>query len=75
MSAGRTFTPVNSSIGPVLPHRLEVGESETWAMDMHEVRALMETTRKVVARGRRVVAFGQVELGDGRTKRTREEIR
>lgn len=70
-----SLTPVGSSIGPPLPHRLEVGESSTWAVDMHDVRTLMEATRKVIARGRPVVAFGQVELGDGRTKRSAGELR
>lgn len=70
-----SLTPVANSIGPPLPHRLEVGESATWAVDMHSVHTFMEATRKVVARGRQVVAFGQVELGDGRTKKSSEKLR
>lgn len=70
-----SVTPVGNSIGPALPHRLEVGESATWAVDMHNVHTFMEATRKVLAEGRRVVAFGQVELGDGRTKRSAETMR
>jgi len=31
---GMSLYPAAGSIGPRLPHRLEVGESETWAVDL-----------------------------------------
>jgi hypothetical protein len=36
---GMSLYPAADSIGPPLPHRLEVGESETWAVDLAPVHA------------------------------------
>lgn len=69
---GVSLSPMADSIGPALPHRLEVGESETWAVDMRSVQAFMQTTTEVLG-GTEV--FGQVELADGRTKRSSETLR
>jgi hypothetical protein len=38
------------SIGPPLPHRLDVGESETWAVDLAAVDAFIGATRKTLGK-------------------------
>ncbi len=93
---GMSMQPARDSIGPPLPHRLEVGESETWAVDMAPVDAFIRATREVFGRpqleqarsagplftgiqtmiaNRKQAFVGEVELADGRTKRSRETIR
>jgi hypothetical protein len=42
-----TLYPAADSIGPPLPHRLEAGESETWAVDMGPVDAFIRASREV----------------------------
>jgi hypothetical protein len=37
-------------IGPRLPHRLEVGDAETWAMDMATVQAFIQTTNETLGK-------------------------
>lgn len=78
---------MDSSIGPQLPHHLEVGQGETWAVDLQAAIAFAGATRAVLdqrpgpttlvqqaVRARRggATIAGTVELADGRTKRTRE---
>jgi hypothetical protein len=93
---GMSMQPARDSIGPPLPHRLEVGESETWAVDMAPVDAFIRATREVFGRpqlerarsagplftgiqtmiaNRKQAFVGEVELADGRTKRSRDTIR
>ncbi len=45
---GMSLYPMADSIGQPLPHRLEVGESETWAVDMAHVDAFIQAVREVV---------------------------
>ncbi len=49
---GMSLYPAADSIGPPLPHRLEVGESETWAVDMGAVDAFIRATREVLGQPR-----------------------
>lgn len=42
---GVELSPIADSIGPALPHRLDHGESETWAAGMAMVAAFVETVR------------------------------
>lgn len=85
---GVSLYPAADSIGPALPHRLEAGESETWAVDMGPVDAFIRTTREVLGEPQadrrrslfwpevdREAVVGVVELADGRTKRSHETIR
>jgi hypothetical protein len=41
---GMALQPAGASIGPSLPHRLEGGETATWAVDMAPVKALVDAT-------------------------------
>jgi hypothetical protein len=45
---GMSLYPAADSIGPRLPHRLEVGESETWAVDLAPVHAFIQATRETL---------------------------
>jgi hypothetical protein len=47
---GMSMYPAADSIGRRLPHRLEVGESETWAVDAAPVRAFIRATRETLGR-------------------------
>lgn len=60
------LAPVTASVGPRLPHRLEAGSSETWALDGREVHNLARATLEVW-QVPLVLIRGKVELGDGRT--------
>jgi hypothetical protein len=40
--------PAADSIGPRLPHRLEVGESQTWAVDVAPVHAFLQAARETI---------------------------
>jgi hypothetical protein len=40
--------PAADSIGPRLPHRLKVGESETWAVDLAPVHAFIQATHETL---------------------------
>lgn len=81
---GVSVSPIGDSIGPTLPHRLDAGESATWAVDAREVQALAQAAKVLpdARRGRGLFAAGQVddglrgvvELGDGRSRRSRETI-
>ena len=57
---GMSMYPAADSIGLPLPHRLEVGESQTWAVDMRAVEAFISATREVLGRS-------QAETGRPRT--------
>ena len=64
---GMAFRPVADSIGPPLPHRLDPGTSEVWAMDAGTVRSLAESAAKVrgTSPGATTIT-ATVGLGDGR---------
>lgn len=44
---GTSFYPVGESIGPKLPHRLEVGDAGTWAVDLITLQAFIQATNEV----------------------------
>lgn len=67
------LTPIGESIGPPLPHRLEPGTSETWAVDAQAVHTFAVTNRETFNLAVAAVV-GKVELGTGRTHTTREPI-
>ena len=45
---GTSLYPVAAGIGPSLPHRLEVGDAATWAVDMEAVQAFMKATNETL---------------------------
>jgi hypothetical protein len=47
---GTSLYPMADSIGPPLPHRLDVGESETWAVDLAAVDAFIGATRETLGK-------------------------
>lgn len=47
---GTSLYPMADSIGPPLPHRLDVGESETWAVDLAAVDAFIRATRETLGK-------------------------
>ncbi len=47
---GMSLYPAADSIGPRLPHRLEVGESETWAVNLVPVHAFIQATRETIGK-------------------------
>jgi len=68
------LVPIADSIGPSLPHRLEPGASETWSVDAQAVHAFAEVNRKTF-KLTTAELVGKVELGTGRTHKTRRSIR
>jgi hypothetical protein len=58
---GMSLYPAADSIGPRLPHRLEVGESETWAVDLAPVHAFIQAARETL---------GSSQAESARRKRT-----
>ncbi len=61
------FQPLSAALGKPLPHRLDAGESEMWAVDFAWIAAAVSasaTVKKVPTAGIRVHAT--VSLGDGR---------
>jgi hypothetical protein len=45
---GMALVPIGGPAGPPLLHRLDVGESQTWAVDMADVQAFLEAAKAVV---------------------------
>ncbi len=43
---GMSLYPAADSIGPSLPHRLDIGDSATWAVDMRAVEAFIHATNE-----------------------------
>jgi hypothetical protein len=75
MPGGIAVQPVGQSIGPPLPHRLEGGESETWAMDRSGLMGVVATTASVLKIPvDRIGIRGEVTLGDGRTVRAKGSL-
>jgi hypothetical protein len=46
--AGASLYPMADSIGPPLPHRLDTGESASWAVDMAQVHAFAVTVAETL---------------------------
>jgi len=58
---GPSLYPQANGIGPSLPHRLDVGEGETWAVGMDAVQAFIQATN---------ATFGKSQPGSGRPSTT-----
>jgi hypothetical protein len=50
---GMSMYPVAESIGPDLPHRLDIGEAATWAVDMRAVQAFINATNETFGESQR----------------------
>jgi hypothetical protein len=50
---GVSLYPVADSIGPDVPHRLNIGEAATWAMDMQAVEAFIHATNETFGESQR----------------------
>ena len=73
--SGIAFQPVGQSIGPPLPHRLEAGAMERWAVDLAPVAALRAAAAAALKiPAERIEVHGRVALGDGRTTETRDAL-
>ena len=62
------------AIGPKLPHRIDVGESETWGVEIERftpIAQVLRDSKNLKSVGIRV----DVELGDSRSIRTRQKAR
>lgn len=67
-SHGVSYIPIGESLGPTLPHRLDAGESATWALDLGAAIQLAKTSTEVLSKnGKPAHIRGVVELADGRS--------
>jgi hypothetical protein len=87
---GVSLSPIGDSIGPALPHRLDVGEAVTFAVDMEHVRRFIEACKTLPKpstlpsspseafrkgwRGDRDGLSAVVDLADGRSRRSADII-
>lgn len=77
---GLKLSQLNSQRGPSLPHTLNVGQPGVWAIELSEMQPGVEAARrtkvlKVLWYRRTVKVRLQVELGHGKTVRTRRRQR
>lgn len=73
-SRGISMTPMGELIGKPLPFRLEVGESQTWAVELAAVLPFVTAAESALtSRGGKGIR-GVVELADGRSKRATETL-
>jgi len=74
-SLGVSYVPIADSLGSALPHRLDLGEPATWALDLHQAIHLVKTTTEVLGKGcEQARVHGVVELGDGRRYTTTDSL-
>lgn len=72
---GTAFSPVGQSMGPPLPHRLEAGAEETWAVETAPIMAMIHATASVLKiPAEQMTVRGRISLGDGRNVETREGL-
>jgi hypothetical protein len=82
-NSGNAMTPNANSIGQPLPYQLQVGESQTWAVDADVVRAMGEATAVALfdlssslqMRGRIELAGGRVIDTDARLQLHNRRLR
>jgi hypothetical protein len=77
---GIRIRQLNSRLGPDLPHRLDVGESAQWAIELETIMPTVQWFRAEkklakVLRRRSVKVRIEVGLGDGKVIRTPEKVR
>ncbi|SCL17741.1 hypothetical protein GA0070616_1348 [Micromonospora nigra] len=70
---GPSFVPIGESIGKPLPCRLDVGESETWAVGLDVVANVARAAQAAFKSGGFGIV-GAVELADGRERQSIEKI-
>ncbi|GAA3531342.1 hypothetical protein GCM10022419_008070 [Nonomuraea rosea] len=73
---GMSLSVPGGMVGPDLPHRLEVGDTETWAIDLEQVMHFLKAGRETFEIDPALVQmWGQVDLGNGRQVRSAESFR
>jgi hypothetical protein len=72
VGTGAAYKPVGDAIGPILPYRLEPGESETWYSDMNDARALIHALASINKRASKVLMT--VTLGTQTERKTRRTL-
>jgi len=73
-ATGVSYMPVAAAIGKPLPFRLEVGASETWAVELKTVLDIVAATEATITSNSGRGVRGVVELADGRSRRTTETL-
>ena len=74
IGGGATATPLGESIGPSLPHDLPAGSSEIWAVDLHWIMSVAETSSEVLGAGTKELRVS-VETGTGKALKARKAFR
>lgn len=69
-----SFVPLRDRIGPDLPHSLQPGTNATWYASFEDAALLASSSREVL-RDSVTGVFMTVQLGDGRTIRTKRVMR
>lgn len=64
---------LNNPLGPSLPHRLEVGEEATWAIEMDQVNRVAAAWRSQGG-GATVPAWMEVQVGNGKTYKSKQTV-
>ena len=64
---------LNNPFGPSLPHRLDVGEEATWAIEMTQVNAVVGAWRNQSGGGA-VPAWMEVQVGNGKTYKSKQIV-
>lgn len=62
------------AVGPKMPHRLEIGESETWGVELEKITQLAQVLR-VGKRLSSVKVRAEIELGNSKVISTRQKAR
>lgn len=73
LASGVSLVPLDLSIGEKLPYRLDGGEQQTWAMDLEPVVDAVRVAKDVFHNDEGS-AWGFVDLGNGKTVRTRQSV-
>lgn len=62
---------LNNPFGPTLPHRLDVGEEATWAMELEETMHVVNMFRDQRGEGP-IPAWIEVQVGNGKTYKSKQ---
>lgn len=73
LEGGVSTGVLNNPFGPTLPHRLDVGEEATWAIEMNQVRQVADAWRTQHG-GASVPAWMEVQVGNGKTYKSKEVV-
>ncbi|MFF7985447.1 hypothetical protein ACFZDK_41125 [Streptomyces sp. NPDC007901] len=73
LEGGVSTGVLNNPFGPALPHRLDVGEEATWAIEMSQAQQVADAWRSQRG-GVSVPAWMEVQVGNGKTYRSKEVV-